>query len=46
MNAITGGQKSGIVAGDIVNFRYGANEITATSSVKPIILCLKKVSLI
>ena len=36
MNAITGGQKSGIVAGDIVNFRYGANEITATSSVKPI----------
>ena len=36
MNALTGGQKSGIVAGDIVNFRYGANEITATSSVKPI----------
>jgi hypothetical protein len=36
MNAITGGQKSGIVAGDIVNFRYGANEITATSNVKPI----------
>jgi len=36
MNSLTGGQKSGIVAGDIVNFRYGANEITATSSVKPI----------
>ena len=36
MNAITGGQKSGIVAGDIVKFRYGPNKITATSSVKPI----------
>ena len=36
MNALTGGQKSGIVAGDIVNFRYGPNEITATSNVKPI----------
>ena len=36
MNALTGGQTKGIVAGDIVNFRYGANEITATSSVKPI----------
>jgi len=36
MNAITGGQKKGIVAGNIVNFRYGANEITATSNVKPI----------
>jgi len=35
MNAITGGQKSGIVAGDIVSFRYG-DKITATSSVKPI----------
>ena len=35
MNAITGGQKSGIVAGDIVSFRYG-DKITATSSVKPV----------
>ena len=36
MNALTGGQKSGIVAGDIVSFRYGPTKITATSSVKPI----------
>ena len=36
MNAITGGQKSGIVAGDIVKFRYGSNKITATSNVKAI----------
>jgi len=42
MNAITGGQKSGIVAGDIVNFRYGANEITPTSSVKPIDILFKE----
>jgi hypothetical protein len=33
MNAITGGQKKGIVAGDIVKFRYGKNSITATSNV-------------
>jgi hypothetical protein len=35
MNAMTGGQKKGIVAGDIVNFRYG-DKITATSNVKAI----------
>ena len=33
MNAITGGQKKGIVAGDTVKFRYGKNSITATSNV-------------
>ena len=42
MNAITGGQKSGIVAGDIVKFRYGPNKITATSSVKPIDILFKE----
>jgi len=42
MNALTGGQKSGIVAGDIVNFRYGPNKITATSSVKPIDILFKQ----
>ena len=35
MNALTGGQKSGIVAGDIVSFQYG-DKIKATSSVKAI----------
>ena len=36
MNAITGGQKKGIVAGDTVKFRYGKNSITATSNVPAI----------
>ena len=35
-------QKSGIVAGDIVKFRYGPNKITATSSVKPIDILFKE----
>jgi hypothetical protein len=35
MNALTGGQKSGIVAGDIVSFQYG-DKIKPTSSVKAI----------
>ena len=42
MNALTGGQKSGIVAGDIVSFRYGPTKITATSSVKPIDILFKQ----
>jgi len=33
MNALTGGQQKGIVAGDTVKFRYGKNSITATSNV-------------
>ncbi len=35
MNALTGGQKDGIVAGDIVSFQYG-DKIKPTSSVKAI----------
>jgi len=35
MNALTGGQTKGIVAGDIVSFQYG-DKITPTSSVKAI----------
>ena len=42
MNSLTGGQKNGIVAGDIVNFRYGPNQITVSSSVEALDTKFKK----
>ena len=36
LNSLTGGQKKGIVAGDIVKFEYGVDKITPSSSVEAI----------
>ena len=42
MNSLTGGQKKGIVAGDIVRFQYTPDKIVATSNVEALDTKFKK----